>query len=143
MEEFYNFDQEVIITVPKEQSKIKKIYKTNITVEDNIVETNSKTIILDPTTMTIESGSSGGPSMTTEPSQGNVDADNNDLQEPTDAEGSASDVTPDSSQSNEPATTPVAEPTPSEPSDNSPTPPSEAPAPSNDSPASSGEGPTS
>jgi hypothetical protein len=56
-EDFYDFDQEVIITIPKEQSKIKKIYKEVITVDNNIVEINkNQTIVMDPTTTTTIDG---------------------------------------------------------------------------------------
>ena len=47
-EDFHEFDKEIQITIPKEQTKLQKIYKTNTVIEDNIVEIRSKTIILEP-----------------------------------------------------------------------------------------------
>ncbi|MFA5229906.1 MAG: hypothetical protein WC422_00285 [Candidatus Paceibacterota bacterium] len=52
-DEFYNFDQDIIITIPKEQTKVKKIYKTKLEVTENIVEVNyNQTVVLDTTTTT-------------------------------------------------------------------------------------------
>ena len=48
-EEFYNFDQDIIITIPKEQTKIKKIYKQDIVLEDNIVEIKNNTVVIETT----------------------------------------------------------------------------------------------
>ncbi len=135
-EDFYDFDQEIIITIPKEQSKIKKIYKETIIIENNIIEINkNQTIVIDTTTTTIPSETTTvtPPETTTTLDSNTAVVDSSTTTDTTNPpESQPAETTPVDNVESVPEPAPIPE---------SPTPPPEAPAPSSE-PAPS-ESPTS